>query len=482
MVYVGTEVLSANGYWTEPAVIDPDLPVDWKQTAWDGAMLDERPSYPQIDPSARAGYLAWLAGGRRGELDDVGYVLLFFYGLERRILVDIGSDLDHPDVPDIIAEILSLVILYGDNRLFANRANNLLALLEALLFCQEDDIEPFPWDAGQRWLRTLLRFSSVSDDVSSRDRRSLPSGRCATSTTTPELGSAPRPSAARSEFDELFMARYRARYRGGLKPGRPARDICLLYPPASHGFTELMIFPSYPGPDPPGLSGDFEFAGSGEVSITLDGIPDITTTPRVIGKLRDLAEDCTDELDAYSRLIGRNPGAARTAEPCRCCPMSCSLPTAVRSSTTCVTGHRRCSTAGSPWWSRWTSWCSRGHRVARASSPSGTPGGWRTCSARSASGWNPDVRFGASTPEPGTSSVLFPLRAGAGDEPSPAYAEALPLVHLAAVVAGADGRISPDQRRFVVDHLGEVHGLDAAERARAWSHLEIPTRLGHSTG
>ena len=36
--------------------------------------------------------MTWLAGGRLGSSADVGYVFLFFYGLERRVLVDAKID------------------------------------------------------------------------------------------------------------------------------------------------------------------------------------------------------------------------------------------------------------------------------------------------------------------------------------------------------------------------------------------------------
>ncbi|WZO96060.1 TerB N-terminal domain-containing protein [Isosphaeraceae bacterium EP7] len=50
------------------------------------------PKYAHITADQRANYLQWLAGGRSGPLDDIGYAFLFFYGLERRLLVD-GEDL-----------------------------------------------------------------------------------------------------------------------------------------------------------------------------------------------------------------------------------------------------------------------------------------------------------------------------------------------------------------------------------------------------
>ena len=90
------------------------------------------------------------------------------------------------------------------------------------------------------------------------------------------------------------------------------------------------------------------------------------------------------------------------------------------------------------------------------------------------------MRCGAPTPKPGSSAVLFQLPDGVGDTPSDAYHAAKPLLHLAAVVAGADGGISPSRLTFAVEHVGRTHRLDAAERRRAGAHMEflVTGRLG----
>src|SRR5439155_27360442 len=46
------------------------------------------PSYSTLTSDQRARYLDWMAGGRRDSNVDIGYAFIFFYGLERRVLVD----------------------------------------------------------------------------------------------------------------------------------------------------------------------------------------------------------------------------------------------------------------------------------------------------------------------------------------------------------------------------------------------------------
>src|SRR4051812_35752186 len=74
-------------YVEEASCIDPSLPVGKPMKQPPGS-LGVPPEYEWITPAQRAYYLRWLAGGRNGPLPDVGYALLFFYGLERRLLVD----------------------------------------------------------------------------------------------------------------------------------------------------------------------------------------------------------------------------------------------------------------------------------------------------------------------------------------------------------------------------------------------------------
>ncbi len=46
------------------------------------------PSYAGANPDQRAVYLDWMAGGRVDPDVPIGYVFIFFYGLERRVLID----------------------------------------------------------------------------------------------------------------------------------------------------------------------------------------------------------------------------------------------------------------------------------------------------------------------------------------------------------------------------------------------------------
>ncbi len=91
-----------------------------------GRELDYWPKYSEIQPDQRATYLYWLANKAHQKAPEMGYVFLYFYGLERRSIID------RQDIPLIRKEILGLLGQYKDNRSFFRYATSLLAYISAL--------------------------------------------------------------------------------------------------------------------------------------------------------------------------------------------------------------------------------------------------------------------------------------------------------------------------------------------------------------
>jgi hypothetical protein len=105
-IHVGTGTRSLDYRIVEPALIDPELPVDWNRPNPDTG-ISCCPGYAELSPRARAGYLNWLADGRRNPDIDDGLLLLFLAGLERR-LIEVGIDTGHCAVDEILAELRRL--------------------------------------------------------------------------------------------------------------------------------------------------------------------------------------------------------------------------------------------------------------------------------------------------------------------------------------------------------------------------------------
>lgn len=129
MVYLGAGLASAGGFGVEPALINPKLLVASDVEECSTRRLSYWPSYGESSPDARAAYLRWLSTGRKDPQADIGYVFLYFYGLERRALHDAKSSAAaKAELPAIEREVERLLGIY-DNRSFHGYAGMFLDVL-----------------------------------------------------------------------------------------------------------------------------------------------------------------------------------------------------------------------------------------------------------------------------------------------------------------------------------------------------------------
>jgi hypothetical protein len=103
----------------DASLIETGLPVSDKRTT----QVDELPYWPSYrgaSPQQRSIYIDWLLGGRQDVRVPIGYVFIYFYGLERRVIAD---NADHAAV---VAETLRLLQIYSKSRSFVGYATALL--------------------------------------------------------------------------------------------------------------------------------------------------------------------------------------------------------------------------------------------------------------------------------------------------------------------------------------------------------------------
>lgn len=128
MLYYGKGLARVTGSGIEPALINPGLPVNIPTGPVE--QMPYWPSYSDISPTARGGYLQWLAGGRKDPNIQIGYVFLFFYGLERRVLADSRQ---YPEVaqelPAVLVEVRRLLSIYGNQSSFYGYASRFVDLV-----------------------------------------------------------------------------------------------------------------------------------------------------------------------------------------------------------------------------------------------------------------------------------------------------------------------------------------------------------------
>ncbi len=89
--------------------------------------MDYWPSYSDMSPRARAAYLAWLAGGRNNPRVYIGYVFVYFYGLERRLVTETSRNPENAvEYRRLTGEVRRLLEIYRGNHSFRQYATGLL--------------------------------------------------------------------------------------------------------------------------------------------------------------------------------------------------------------------------------------------------------------------------------------------------------------------------------------------------------------------
>lgn len=214
--FASGEVPSASAIIATAAVGDPRL----------AAPLPYWPSYGAASPAQRAVYLDWLAGGRIDPAIPIGYVFIYFYGLEQRVLVD---DRDH----DVVREELKrLRHLYASEASFVGYAERLLSfmLLPRLTRLGEDELRT---ELGPASVVTPAATSAVLAWYHIHDRP-LPADYAAVVVRSLE-GAKRGVAVQRSgrELADLFAIRYREKFDAGLVLQVAKRPELITYRPAS---------------------------------------------------------------------------------------------------------------------------------------------------------------------------------------------------------------------------------------------------------
>lgn len=460
LLYAGPGLASLSGLVMEPALIDPRLPVDTARPDRGGAGLPYWPSYGEIPPQTRAAYLEWLATGRDRPGVNVGFVFLYFYGLERRLweLIAAGEGGETPDVHD---EVVRLLALYGAQPSFRRYGLDLLDVLQALLA------------AGGAWNWTDTDPAVlIPDDRADLDRRGLP---LVVHMALAQLSGAgaPLPAGwayawwlrhpdtkpplqlrrAPQEFRLLFLRRYAAAHGTGMVLAQRAPPLGLLYRPASPSF-------------------------GGEMELAFPGLPDAATLAGPYRALAKLAVDVAGDLDSYSRFVARRPDqkaglAAAASMPADLFddlysrPEGDELVNLDRWLAALVPDGAALASVGAP------------ELVARW--PAATPGTLTKAEnvallqvlGRLGWGVEPDIRFGGAGLGRVNRVVLFRTGPRAPDAPSSVWTAAAVLLHLAVAVAAADGGVDDVEKQALAAHIERNLDLGEDDRRR------LEARLAH---
>lgn len=284
--YLGKTLKGYDG-WTESSLINPSLRVDVKAPDYAGESMGYWPSYSEIPPKCRAAYLDWLASDRSHPDVCIGYVFLYFYGIERRLLVDATEQkIEETEVKLLIAELVRLRNNYGLNHSFKNYASSLISHSIVKFFPDQLDAFSKELVSVGKGFTSLFKYQ-LSNAV--RAGESINSELAHTWVTSHPNFSLRTPARrCEKEFETLFKLRYRAKYDAGIKIKENKTKLVLDYHPAS-----------------PTMSG---YRG------VKSDLPDPSFLKGPVKKLMTIAESCTGELESYSRYLGRKDNCSDSIE------------------------------------------------------------------------------------------------------------------------------------------------------------------------
>lgn len=443
MLYVGTGLRAIAEFGgPEPALIDPQQPVG-RRSAEPVEDLGYWPSYTGLSPGQRAGYLSWLESGRRDASAPIGFVFLFFYGLERRLLFDLRGEPEAiGEARALVAETERLLTIYGQNPSFARYANQLIAVARINLLKERSYERPAPRTGSNYELPLELKIP-LGEIV--LDGRPLPvDWALCWLIADPETRLRTPATRCEPEFNSLFAKRYESQFGEGMKLTPNKTLLSGRFTPASASF-------------------------GGRATIASTDIPDVSVLKRPVAQLRKIAERCMDDLDALSRFLGKNPDARGTTQSVAHLPVEL-----LEAHSGETLNHMRQwidrvladggAAPGAQLMSHWP--CAKPDQMSKREAVE-----IAQVLERLGVGIEPDVRFCGSPPASTDTIALFRLAEDRTSAPSKEYTAATLLLHLAATVATADGGVSANEELHLREHLERSLRLSVPEATRLAAHL-----------
>lgn len=232
--------LSSREADNEPAVINRRLPIDKSSLA---APLGYWSNYSHINDAQRNRYLSWLSGDR-GEIDDLGYLFIYFYGFERYVLRQAKKDpkaLRDKHLSDIVEEVSRLREVFSSNRSFDGYSSQLLDLIYVLYWPDRIDERKSAFPAG----RSLAAHYAIAAHANRDDEQPLDSDWALHWLLC--FGPVSRTKTIRQQYPVLrllFKATYLRTTNGGIKVPRCKTKLQILFNPASRGLEDVSRIPT----------------------------------------------------------------------------------------------------------------------------------------------------------------------------------------------------------------------------------------------
>lgn len=450
LVYVGDNLKGISTHVsTEPALIRPQLKLDEAKPDRNGNWISEWPSYSEIPSASRAAYLEWLADGRCDPQIPLGYVYLFFYGLERRVLRDFRRA-KRPILTElctIMVEVERLQNLYGDQETFGEKTRQFLEICRFLILDQITALPP-PWTFESVEVPLSLE---VGLGTVATTQTPLPAD-WALSWVMHSFPSKLRTPASRCfpEWRSWFKYEYHQNFGDGLllepDPEQMLPAETVIYQPASVSF------------------------GS-KIKLDIPELPKIANSEKILEQLLPLLEAGMQTLDPYSRWLGRNPDGQGSYSALLLLPpelmVECASPQ-VKAFRTWLENSLSERAIAVVWGQDLLQQWQDPPPDKLTKSEATVLSDYLT---RLGVGIEPDVQLGGKPPTANQPCVLFRLPEASLSELSEKFKLAMLLLHLSVMVVVADGAVTVPEFRRLQNYLESTPHLQNGERARLHAHL-----------
>ncbi len=284
LIYYGGALNGLIRHNIEPSLVDEKrdayLPTSFvsNKPIYEDSTLGYWPSYANLSPQCRGVYLDWLASDRSHSEMPIGYIFIYFYGLERYFLENAAQkSIKHEEVTILYQEVLRLHEIYNKNPSFSSYS---AALLEYMYLCYPQVIDPktLPADTTSMLFKVELARKVIEEKPIPAELALL------WLKNTAEYTFKVPARRCHNEFQKLFVIRYKEKFAEGIKVKPNKKKLQLTYHSAS--------------------------STNPSESLTIDGLCDPTSLKAPINKLIPIADSCTEELNAYSRYMARQESKA----------------------------------------------------------------------------------------------------------------------------------------------------------------------------
>ncbi len=238
------------------------------------------PSYSKLSVRCRGVYLDWLASSRNNTQIPLGYVFIYFSGLEYRVINEHKS-INDDEFITIYKEVVRLYNTYGSNYSFANFSANFASYMRAL---RPELIKSYDSNRIQETSGIINKAESgVELQISKKirdDEPITPSLALAWVKRSTQFSTTTVHKRMESEFEFLFTDSFNKEFPNGLILKNNGSSLSRVYDPSNYAITKT--------------------------SFPFSALPNPQTYTIPFRKLIGIAERSSAALAAASRYLGKN--------------------------------------------------------------------------------------------------------------------------------------------------------------------------------